>query len=181
MFTRTQAATSIDVLIDRVNALATDFQAVSATFRNVFGSAEGEEALQDMVGNLRTVTADLRDMVETNTDGIDRIVTNLDAFSSDLKDMTASDTGTFRLMIENLHATSQKLNRTLDGLAEISARVERGEGTLGKLLSDEELYEEAKAAIGDVRAALHEVRRAAEETQEQIPATILTTVFGSLF
>jgi hypothetical protein len=35
--------------------------------------------------------------------------------------------------------------------------------------------------VTEARAAVIEVRRAAEETQEQIPATILTTLMGSLF
>ena len=43
------------------------------------------------------------------------------------------------------------------------------------------LYEELDQALTDARAALREVRRAAEETQEQIPATVLTTIFGTLF
>ncbi len=181
VFTRSQAVASVDVLIDRINDLAGDFKSVSATFRNVFGTAEGEEALHEMLANMRTVTTDLKTVVEANAEGVGRIVRNLDSFSTDLAGLTEGDPSIIEQTLTNLHQTSAKLDRTLSGIVRLSEKVERGEGTLGKLLTDEELYNEVEAAVADVRGALREVRRAAEETQEQIPATILTTVFGSLF
>jgi hypothetical protein len=69
----------------------------------------------------------------------------------------------------------------IDSLAEVSTRLEQGEGTAGRLLRDEKLYEDLDGAVKEARSALVEVRRAAEETQEQVPATILTTLLGSLF
>jgi phospholipid/cholesterol/gamma-HCH transport system substrate-binding protein len=84
-------------------------------------------------------------------------------------------------VLEGLRTASGKLNTALDNLVAVSAQVERGEGSLGKLVTDDALYDQVDGALTDARAALREVRRAAEETQEQIPATILTTIFGSLF
>ncbi|MFQ5513687.1 MAG: MlaD family protein [Myxococcota bacterium] len=180
-FTRTQAAADVDELLDRLNGIAGDIKEVSATFRNVLGNAEGEEALHEILANVRSVSGDLRRIVEQNERGIERIVQNMDSFSSDLASLTEGNRGRIEEMIESLHSASGTLNGALENLARLSERLERGEGTLGKLLSDEDLYNEVDAVIADVRAALREVRRAAEETQEQIPATILTTIFGSLF
>ena len=84
-------------------------------------------------------------------------------------------------MVSGMQTASLKMNRALDSLVEVTGQVERGEGSLGKLISDDALYDQVDQALTDARDALREVRRAAEETQEQIPATILTTLFGSLF
>ncbi len=178
-FTRTQTAANVDLLIDRLTSIAGDVKGVTKSFRNVLGDADGEEALHEIVSNVRVASASLRGMLQDNEKSIERIVMNLDAFSSDI----ASPENRKRLgeMFVSMHEASQKLNQALDNLAEVSARVERGEGTLGQLVSNEDLYEEVDAAIAEVRATLSEVRRAAEETQEQIPATILTTVIGALF
>ncbi len=180
-FTRTRAAVDIDLLIDRVTQVAGDIQEVSATFRNVLGGPDGEEALQEVLSNIRTVSWDLRRLVATNEAGIERIVKNLDSFSSDVAGLTRNNREGIDELVQGLRTASRKLNRTLGSLANLSGKVERGEGTVGQLLVDDALYHELDAALGDARAALREVRRAAEEVQEQIPATILTTIFGSLF
>ena len=180
-FTRTRAAADIDLLIDRVTQLAGDIQEVSATFRNVLGGPDGEEALQEVLSNVRAVSGDLRRVVETNEAGIERIVKNLDSFSSDVAGLTQNNREGIDELVQGLRMASRKLNVALDSLANISGKVERGEGTMGKLLADDALYNEVDAALSEARAALREVRRAAEEAQEQIPATILTTIFGSLF
>ncbi|UCE84618.1 MAG: hypothetical protein JSU66_09600, partial [Deltaproteobacteria bacterium] len=84
-------------------------------------------------------------------------------------------------VLTNFEAASRRLADSLGSLANVTEKIERGEGTVGRLTSDEALYEELDEALSDARAALREVRRAAEETQEQIPATVLTTIFGTLF
>lgn len=181
VFTRTRAAADVDVLIDRISGVAGDIQQVSATLRNVLGGPEGEEALQEVLANTRAMSSHLRSIVENNEEGIERIVMNLDAFSSDLAELSDEHKEDVRVLLGGLRDASAKVNHALDNLVEVSDRIERGEGTLGMLMSDDGLYQEVDAAIADVRAALREVRRAAEETQEQIPATVLTTLFGSLF
>ncbi len=180
-FTRTQAAADIDLLIERATQVAGDIQEVSATFRNVLGGADGEEALQEVLANIRAVSGDLRRVVETNEAGIERIVKNLDAFSGDIAGITRDNREGIDDLVQGMRTASSKLNTALDSLVALSGRVERGEGSLGKLMSDDALYDEVDAALADARATLRAVRRAAEEAQEQIPATILTTIFGSLF
>ena len=69
----------------------------------------------------------------------------------------------------------------LERVALVSERMEQGEGTIGRFITDDAVYEDVDGALAEARAALREVRRAAEETQEQIPSTILLSIFGSLF
>lgn len=181
VITRTRSGADLDELLDRLATVAADIQEVSATMRNVLGGPEGEEAVREVVANLRALTSDLRGMIEDNESRVERIAKNFDAFSTDLREITANNREALGDMVANLREASTKLNGALDTLSRVAARVEQGDGTLGKLLSDDGLYEEVDAAVAEVRAALREVRRAAEETQEQVPSTILTTIFGSLF
>lgn len=60
-----------------------------------------------------------------------------------------------------------KENRTavkdfIANLNEISGELKRGEGTLGKLLNDDKLYNEATGAIKDVREAVVELKKAGD-------------------
>jgi phospholipid/cholesterol/gamma-HCH transport system substrate-binding protein len=181
VLTRTEEAADLDHLVNRLGSVVEDVQRVSATFRNVLGSAEGEESLHEIVANARSVTADLRRVVDENEDRVERILVSLETFSDDVEDLSARNRDGITSIVTNLERASANLDTSIEGLARLSERVEGGEGTLGRLLSDEELYSELDSALGEARAALREVRRAAEETQEQVPATILTTVLGSLF
>jgi phospholipid/cholesterol/gamma-HCH transport system substrate-binding protein len=181
VITRTHSSQSMDRLIDGVTDLAADLNEVSRTFRNVLGGADGEEAVREIVANARAVSSDLRRLVSENEERLVGIALNLESFSSDLRALTEDNADSVRETLEGFRTASLRLNHTLDRVATLSDKVENGEGTLGKLVADEELYDELKGAVADARSALREVRRAAEETQEQVPATILTTLLGSLF
>jgi phospholipid/cholesterol/gamma-HCH transport system substrate-binding protein len=181
VLTRTRSSGNVDDLADRIAAVADDVHWVSTSFRNVLGGADGEEAIREVVANSRALTGRLRRMVEDNDERIEGIARNLASFSSDLTEFSAENRESFQEMVEHLRGASQRLHVAVDHLAEVSARLERGEGTAGKLLRDEDLYRDLDGAVAEARSALVEVRRAAEETQEQIPATILTTLLGSLF
>jgi phospholipid/cholesterol/gamma-HCH transport system substrate-binding protein len=178
---RTEEAADIDQLVNRLSRISDDIQQISATFRSVLGSAEGEESLRAILANVRELTTDLRQVVDTNQEGIEQVIVNLQSFSSDLAGLSNDHREALGALVGNFQEASQKLGRALDSLALVAERVERGEGSLGKLLADDRLYDDVDSALGEARAALREVRRAAEEAQEQVPATILITLFGSLF
>jgi phospholipid/cholesterol/gamma-HCH transport system substrate-binding protein len=93
-------------------------------------------------------------------------------------------------------------------LKNVSDSIERGEGTLGKLVKDESLYNEAKETLQSVKGitekvekgegtlgkllsddklikeaekTMKKVQRAAEGIEEQTPITVLGTIIGIFF
>jgi phospholipid/cholesterol/gamma-HCH transport system substrate-binding protein len=181
VITHVEEAADIDRLVNRLAQVSDDIQQVSATFRNVLGNAEGEESVREILTNVRTVSGDLRHLLDENGSRIDRIVENFDSFSTDLASLTDENRQALNELVSNFQGASRKLKSALDSLNRVAARVEQGDGTLGQLVSDDSLLEEVDAALAEARAALRAVRSAAEEAQEQVPATILTTLLGSLF
>jgi phospholipid/cholesterol/gamma-HCH transport system substrate-binding protein len=181
VLTRVEEAADIDQLVNRLAQISDDIQQISATFRNVLGTAEGEESVREVLANVRSLTGDLRHIIEENDARVGQIVENLDSFSSDLASLTQENRQAISDVLSNFQGASEKLSAALDSLSRVTERVERGEGTLGRLLTDDALYEDVDSALGEARAAMRAVRSAAEEAQEQVPATILTTLLGSLF
>ncbi len=59
-------------------------------------------------------------------------------------------------------------------LNEITAKVNGGEGTLGLLVNDESLYLEVRQVVGDIRAALHDMR-------ETAPIATFSSIFFGAF
>ena len=52
----------------------------------------------------------------------------------------------------------------------LAHRIENGEGSVGRLMSDETLYDEVEAAVGEVRATIDDFR-------ETAPVTTFSSIF----
>lgn len=181
VFTRTVDAPNVDRLLDRLAGVADDVKEVTRSLRLVLGGPEGEAAVAEIVENIRIVSADLRSLIEDSEPRVAGILENLEGFSADLARLSEDNAQTVEEVLTNFRATSARLEEAVGTFAELGERVEAGEGTLGRLVQDEALYDEARASLDDLRAALREVRRAAEDAQEQLPVTILGTMVGTLF
>jgi len=94
---------------------------------------------------------------------------DLSQIASNLK--TVTDQRTLSSIITNVEAVSEKARGIAEKLDSVMARVERGEGTVGKLLSsDETVYNELKATISEVRQIATQLNR--EKMFDDLAATI---------
>lgn len=179
--THTVDAPNLDRMMDRLAAVADDVKAVTHSLRLVVGGPEGEASLAETLENVRVASADIRKFVEENQDRMASTLGDIQQFSSDLAHITHDNRQTVGEMLRNFDRASQRMNMALAQLAQTTARINRGEGTLGKLTKDDKLYKKAEASLDDLQKSLAEVRRAAEQAQEQLPVTVLGSVVGTLF
>jgi phospholipid/cholesterol/gamma-HCH transport system substrate-binding protein len=179
--TRTVDPPDLDRLFDSLAVVSGDLQEVTRSLRLVLGGPAGEENLAAIVEDVRRVTGEMRELVEQNDERFARILMNLDDFSGDLARITENNGQTLEELLTSFAQTSERMQSAVDDLATVTASVREGEGTLGRLVTDESLYAEAQASLEELRSALREVRRAAEEAQEQLPVTVLGSVVGTLF
>ena len=83
---------------------------------------------------------------------------DLGEIARSLKNVTAQ--GQLKGIVTNIEATAENLNK-------IVARVERGEGTAGKLLSkDDTVYNDVKSAVADAKTALQGAQKTFDRTAE---------------
>jgi len=61
--------------------------------------------------------------------------------------------------VETVKNAAESAKKTVDTLKDVSERIERGEGTLGKLINDESLYQEAKETIQSVKGIAEKVEK----------------------
>ncbi|NOX97489.1 MAG: MCE family protein [Nitrospirae bacterium] len=102
-------------------------------------------------------------LVKVNT-----IVSEVQKFTGVLDD----NKDNIRTILSSLSASSPQLKESLERLGKITEKIEKGEGTLGKLINDDTLYLETKKTV-------QEIGRAAEGVQEQTPLAAFTSVlFG---
>lgn len=113
-----------------------------------------EERLNRILANVDALSADLKAIASGNREDIRAAIANLRAFSQTLKDegpqliaklekmgegvgnLVGDNRENIKVALENFRAASAKLDNTLDSASKVLAKIERGEGTLGKLVSD---------------------------------------------
>jgi phospholipid/cholesterol/gamma-HCH transport system substrate-binding protein len=138
-----------DKVAKRVQGLLTD-----ETVRDVQGSASGahqsleslQAILKEQRGELRALTASLRRSAE----GLERVTTGpeLERTTKRLDELTA-----------RLDGTLTTLDRSSKSVESILARMDRGEGTLGKLSTDDTLYKNASEATANLNKATVELNK----------------------
>lgn len=112
-----------------------------------------DEKLRDVLDNIKTLTVSLNELVDTNKEPLKDTVGNLREFSANLKtdgpELIANLNKATRELKDMVAENKPAVKNTVESLDRITKKIEQGEGTLGKLVKDERLYENInKAAEG---------------------------------
>ncbi|HEY1793895.1 MAG TPA: MlaD family protein [Opitutaceae bacterium] len=73
--------------------------------------------------------------------------------------------GIFQKLDKLITENSQKLNDTMTNLQDITGKINRGEGTLGKLVNDPKLHDELLATVEQIKAAAEEAKQFASNAE----------------
>lgn len=102
--------------------------------------------------NFKNLSASLDTLVIENEAKLGKTLNNTEVMTSNLAKL--SDT----LVNANLGVTVKKLETTLDSVNSILANLESGQGTIGKLLTDDEMYINLTNASKELEELLEEVK-----------------------
>jgi phospholipid/cholesterol/gamma-HCH transport system substrate-binding protein len=91
-----------------------------------------------------------------------------------IKEVVANLQGASAGLNEMVQQNKWRVNTIVTNLEDITAKVKKGEGTLGKLVTDEQFYNEAEKTM-------KKMQKAAEGVQEQTPITTLGALLGLFF
>ncbi|HUF19026.1 MAG TPA: MlaD family protein [Thermoanaerobaculia bacterium] len=167
---------SIDDVTTQVSDIANDVKAITASLRQALGGAEGAQRLEVIVDNVRQITDQVRLLIEVNRGNVTATAENLRAITENLRvqipqivaslDGAANSIGgtvgenreDLRVIVENLRGLSSDLKTTADNLNSITGQVRAGEGTVGKLLYNDEAHERLVGALTSVEGGVEELR-----------------------
>jgi phospholipid/cholesterol/gamma-HCH transport system substrate-binding protein len=163
------ASTSIDDVITSIGFVA-------ESMRNITGQLTGELEVQGPLGrlvvNLESTSAQLRDLIGNNREQLDATFANFEAVSASLarelprlsgqladllaevRGVVAENRGTLHQGLANVETVTEDLQVSVRNLNEISGRLARGEGTLGKLLTSEQAHDELVSALESVQGGV---------------------------
>lgn len=163
---------SFDDVTDQVAAIANDVKAITTSMRAVMAGPTGQQRLEEIVENVRLVTADMRLLVASNRANVDatlgnareitaqlrveipRLADSIDRMAQQMSGTVGENRGDVREVVTNLRGLSSDLRVTADNLNDITGRVKSGEGTVGKLFYSDEAHDRLTGALSSVESGV---------------------------
>lgn len=97
-------------------------------------------------------------------DAVYEDVHQLTANLREVSDRLVAGQGTLGKLVSNDTDVYDDVGATMKSIRSIVEHIDAGEGTLGKLVRDADLYDEASLMVGDMRAAIDDLREASPIT-----------------
>lgn len=143
-----------------VTSIVNDIRDLASNTRQMV--EENRADIRSLISNLERTSETLRKVIGDKEEDLGRIVHNVRVATDDLRDFSASVKGIVggenREKIEKIIAsfdhTMQDVEVTAKNVRLVADKIERGEGTLGKLINDDKALTELELAIKDVREVL---------------------------
>ncbi len=163
---------SFDDVTDQVAAIANDVKAITTSMRAVMAGPTGQQRLEEIVENVRLVTADMRLLVASNRANVDatmgnaraiteqlrveipRLADSIDRMAQQMSGTVGDNRADVRQVVSNMRGLSADLRVTADNLNDITGRVKSGEGTVGKLFYSDEAHDRLTGALSSVESGV---------------------------
>lgn len=152
----------ITPLLDNFSAAALTLDSAGMAIRKLVA----DPAISQMVGNLEQASGSLSEQLSASGN-LSKTLENLEQFSEGLNAKTVSLQSTISNLeeitgeLKNAHLDSlvMNLNTLSNSISNITTSIENGEGTAGKLITEDSLYQQIDQLITDLDSLITDVNR----------------------
>src|ERR1700677_1552679 len=169
-------------IMNEVKQIADSVREVASQLAKSIGTEQGGQNIREILQNLAESTGALNQTIHENREVLGDILRNVDAITKnanpemaqilenvrvvtqDVKDLMAANgrgepNGRLRDTIDRLDEASKSLQSTLEHADSIAGRIDRGEGTIGKLTKDDALINEVQGVAEGVNDYVQNIVR----------------------
>jgi phospholipid/cholesterol/gamma-HCH transport system substrate-binding protein len=155
--------------VDDVLRLATDIggdvKEVTAALRSSLGGAQGAANISEIVDNIRELTDSLKTLITQNQANVNETTANFREFSGVLRDelpviadkmnrladqlsgVVDDNRSNLQASLDNIRDLSDRLRTSADNLNDITGKIAAGEGSIGKLVNDDETVDNLNSTL----------------------------------
>ena len=139
----------IRLTIQNIESFTAELDTFIHNYRDIV-SEQDRKNFQDFLKNLNGVVKDLKY-------GVNKEISKLDGMLDDLKQVTdkSNELSTAITELKNSSASFAKVTVKLDNILE---KIDNGEGTMGKLISDAALYDNMNNLVNEMRAFVKDIK-----------------------
>ena len=158
--------TKAENLISSIDSIAIIVQQVlnKNTRENL---VEAIEHVKQTLGNIAHTTQNLDTLMGSQRNNLSKIISNVESISSNLKQnndkitniLTNFSSVSDSLAKARIPSTIAQLNKAIGDLDLVLQKINKGEGTVGQLLTNEQLYKEVEKAARDLNLLLEDIRK----------------------
>jgi phospholipid/cholesterol/gamma-HCH transport system substrate-binding protein len=144
----------INRIIGETEQAVKAFQTTMANINDVIGDEKVRENFKKMVSDLPSLFDESRETintVRTTFEGVDRNLRNLEGLTGPLGERGDE-------IVTRVDRSVARLDELLGILSDFGRKLNSGQGTLGKLMSDQELYNNLSAAVRNVECVTREIK-----------------------
>ncbi len=145
-------------LENKVNATLTDLDSLLQGINNIMdkdSQAALKQSIQDLsstVSSFKTASQNLNTLISDNKEKLDRTFTNLDTTTENFAAVSDS------LANIQIGALVTELEQTIAQVNGIMTAIDNGEGSVGKLLKDDQLYDNLAGASSELEQLLKDMK-----------------------
>ena len=140
---------NIRLTIHNIESLTAELDTFVYNYRNII-SDNDKKNFQDFIKNLSGTVKDLKY-------GVNKEINKLDGMLDDLKKVT-DKSEELSSTITELKKSSESFAKSTEKFNKILNKIDNGEGTMGKLVSDSALYENMNNLVDEMRALVDDIK-----------------------
>ncbi len=159
---------TFDDVLRVATEIGADVKEVTVALRGSIGGTQGEEAISEIVANIRDLTASLKVLIAENQANVNETTANFADFSATLRDELPKITEKMNLLADqlngvvgenrddlqasmaNIRELTDRLQVSAENLNEITGKISSGEGTIGKLVNDETTVDNFNSTLDSI-------------------------------
>ncbi|MDH4163356.1 MAG: MlaD family protein [Nitrospirota bacterium] len=155
----TASPSDADQLISKLSSIADDIKKVTGSLSQVFGTQRGEQSMEDILHDLRQTTANIKEFSYALRSDGGELVMRLNELAQNLNGVVDDNRDNLKVTLENIKEASKSAEMALASIDNVTKRIDRGEGTLGKLVTDDSMYNNIDSAAKGLTDYVSRVER----------------------
>ncbi len=164
---------SIAKLVTVANSIGKDIKKMTSSLADVLGGEEGRKNISKIVNDVRDVADMLKGILSENREHIKKIVANFEHTTNALDSVISGQRTDLKEIVTNIRVITESirevlrpenrakvdrilvaLDTSMDSFKSITQKVNSGQGTLGRLVTDDKAIDEIEGALKDLRSVI---------------------------
>lgn len=114
---------------------------------------EGDEPpIKAILANVKKVSESLKNVIQGNEEKLNEIVDNINQVSQDLQyELSALNNDSLMNKVKKIGPVLDDAKKITEDLQSITSKIRKGQGTIGKLINDEEVVDQVTQTLSGVR------------------------------
>jgi phospholipid/cholesterol/gamma-HCH transport system substrate-binding protein len=167
-----QTSPTFDDVMRVATEIGEDVKEVTEALRGSIGGPQGEVAIEEIVVNIRDLTASLKVLIAENQANVNATTENFKDFSATLRDELPKITEKMNTLADqlngvvgenrddlqasmgNIRELTERLQVSAENLNQITGKIAAGEGSIGKLVNDETTIDNLNQTLDSIEGGV---------------------------